>query len=821
MCVEYTENSRYFGQVKHKIENFFYHVTASSYSKKINLHLLESTLDEQKIMIAKEFAVNPVSEFETFTENDDIKKPMESKRLSLPPVLECGEFGGFTKNGFLITKMPPKAWSNVVSNGNIGFIATDNGGGFTFYENSREEKITDFIQDPFIDTASEGVLLGENEIVWSPARLNQNKGEYAVLTCPGKTEYYNSYNGITSTLKEGLTNLNKIYVLSLTNDTDQIRRIDVMFFARLVLGDFVENTRTKLRFFRDGNVLIAQNILSGLKTYLVSSEDVVSYGFNTEKIQDKKGSFVIANQFDISERNDGFCLKTTMTLPPKRSKKVYFTMGKSANVNFVSGENTMEEYADKCKNLSPFSIQTNTLIDKLLPFVSYQAYGCRFLARSGYYQIGGAYGFRDQLQDCLAITYFDPQLVRNHILYCAQRQFEDGDVLHWWHDPYFGVRTRISDNKLFLPYVVAKYIQITGDSQILYEKIPFLKNEEFNHVLCKSFQPTSYTETLQEHLVRAIKSVKFSPCGLPLIGDGDWNDAMNTAGRNGEGSSIWLAMFLSVVIDKIKNYLPNSDYYDFVQKGLKEAVDKCYNGNSYARLITDSGKMLGYQDDFIDLITQAFAVFSQICPAEKAERAMETAKSLVDSKNKIIKLLTPFEKGTEIGSIGNYPKGVRENGGQYTHGAIWYIMALYEIGQIDYAYELLEMILPTTHASENSALYKVEPYVICADVYSEKGAGEGGWSWYTGSASWFYLLIIEYLFGIKKRSNVITIKPNLPRKIRRASITVNFETVRFRIIVDNEGKGDWKISCSGVDYDTNSILLSEKNNNKDFVLKRK
>ena len=320
--------------------------------------------------------------------------------------------------------------------------------------------------------------------------------------------------------------------------------------------------------------------------------------------------------------------------------------------------------------------------------------------------------------------------------------------------------------------------------------------------------------------MRAIRSITFTKDRLCAIGDGDWNDAMNKAGEQGKGSSIWLSMFLYYVLNECSFFIEDKDLVGKLLKNLQSAVNKYFNGESFARLVRDNGKALGYDDGFIDLITQAFAVISGIADSDRGTKAMQSAKKLVDEKNRIVKLLSPaFDKYTDVGSIGKYPKGVRENGGQYTHGALWYVIALYMMGENNKAYEILNMILPYSHSvNGNSFTYKVEPYVVSADIYSYDGAGEGGWSWYTGSASWAYVVIIEYLLGIKKEVDILTISPALPDCIKDVKVELNFNNIPICIEIHNTLGSKWSIYYNGVNYNTNKIRICNENKNKKYEL---
>ena len=822
LCFIYNETSRYYKETLTMLENNVNNVLANNKHGEIKVFYLERNSDKKIIESLEKSKVVAITDFPVYKKLEHKLPLYEITDVNNnKEILYKTDFGGFTKNGFLIDEIPPKAWSNVVSNGQIGFISTESGGGYTFLSSSREEKITNFSFDPIVDTASEGIVLQRDSVVWSTTKnACMSQARYKTYHDKGKTVYYSSFNGVSCEQKVGISGNDKGIVLKLENKTNEIASIDVLFFARLVLGDFIDNTKPLLRFFVGNNSLFAVNCKSGLTVYLNCSSDMRSHTFDYSSICDKSGKIASISKLNEGKDNDSLCYVTHVDIAPNSAKKVVFTLGINPKPDLVQVENRIENFCDEMNNLSPVKITSNSILDVFLPWTIYQSLSSRFYARCGFYQIGGAYGFRDQLQDCLALLYYSPNLVREHILYCAQHQFESGDVMHWWHDPYFGVRTKISDNRLFLPYLVAKYIKFTGKTDILNEQVPYLKNEQFNKVLCKTFTPTSYSGSIYEHVMRAIRSVTFTKDGLCAIGDGDWNDAMNKAGEQGKGSSVWLSMFLYYVLNECAFFINDKELLSKLLSNLKVSVNRTFNGSSYARLIRDNGKLLGYDDGFVDLITQAFSVISGIGDKEQQEKAIKSASALVDEKNMIVKLLSPaFDKTTDVGSIGEYPKGVRENGGQYTHGALWYVMALYIMGENNRAYEILNMILPYSHSvSGKSATFKIEPYVVCADIYSYDGAGEGGWSWYTGSASWAFVIIVEYLLGIKKEGDVIKFNPALPDSIAEVTVNINFDNTPFCIEIHNTSGLKWSIFHDEVNFNTNKIRISNENKNKKFKL---
>ncbi len=768
------------------------------------------------------------------------------------PFLELPYFnglGGFSKDGreYAIYLAPggktPAPWVNVMANASFGTLVSESGLGFTWRGNSQTNRLTPWHNDPVTDPQSEVIYLRDDEsgACWTPTpQAIRENDAYRARHGQGYTVFEHNSHSIGQELtvfvpvnEDGTGDPVKVYRLRLRNDSSRRRRITVLHFIEWVLGANREDQQPHIHTVYDSGsgAIFARQSWNGSQpnriAFTAASPRATSYSSDRTEILGRNRSAsqpVCLERARLDNRtgaglDPAGALQLEVTLERGGQTEIVFLLGEAATDTDARAIISRYQTADQVEQAYVTTRQswdstlgmlqvrtpvlsTNFLLNRWLP---YQALSCRFWARSAFYQSSGAFGFRDQLQDSLAFLYARPALTRSHILLCASRQFVEGDVQHWWHpDTGMGVRTQCSDDLLWLPYAVAHYVAVTGDAAILDEDVAFLDGEPLkSNEHERLFVPTSSIQTapLWEHCRRAIEhGWRLGAHGLPLFGNGDWNDGMNRVGIEGRGESVWLAWFLSAVVD---SFLPcirdkaTSVPADWQRRAaaLKEAVEaSAWDGDWYLRGFFDNGAPLGShanEEARIDSIAQSWAVMAQASPT-RARRAMESADGiLVDSSNKLVRLFTPpFDHSQpHPGYIMGYPAGLRENGGQYTHGSLWMAMAWARLGEGAAAVRLLTMMNPAEHSrnSQEAGQYRGEPYVAAADVSTAEGhVGQSGWTWYTGSAGVMYRVWIEDVLGFRLRGNILTVSPSIPDEWPGFEITYRYRSSTYQIMVQQD-----------------------------------
>lgn len=742
-------------------------------------------------------------------------------------------FGGFDiekkeyviyKNGENVTPLP---WCNILANEHFGTLLTENGGGFTWSKNSRLHKLTVPDYDILRDESKEKIQIADNDngcVFCVSSNHSGNECRHGI----GYTRFTSNEDEIMSSLTvfADSTQRVKYSVLTLKNPMMQKRSLSLMYEAEFCIDEAMSPQCVETSF--DDNILFARSLRNDSVEYafmaIANAENEIEYTGDKEHIKDGAIHSEHLNKKVGTGLGAMGALRTDITLKAGEEKTVIFLFGEDEKENIKdlvpkcdeAYTNKRKELLDASweKKLSALKVKTGDLATDIMlnNCLLYQTYSSRIFAKTGYFQCSGATGFRDQLQDVLALKLTNPDLLRTHILRCASKQFEKGDVLHWWHNENQGIRTHCSDDKMFLPYALTEYIKVTQDYSILDEEVTYLKDVEIQEgqesIYCL-MQDGEYKEPLYMHAVRAIDAtLLYGRNSLLLMGGCDWNDSMDEVGRDG-GESVWLSMFTVCVLEsfvhiaRYRGDMKRADDYLRSAKKLREAIEKSsWDGAWYKRAFLGDGTAIGSHlndECSIDLISQAWAVFMD---AEHKEEAIQSAeKMLVDYENGLIKLLTPpFDKtDLNVGYIKEYLPGVRENGGQYTHAAAWFLIALCKLGQGEKAERCFSMLNPINKTSDTSRAkrYKTEPYAVCGDVYSvSKNAGRGGWSHYTGGAGWLYTAGIEHILGIRKEGDELIISPNCAWADFEFKYSFGGAVYKVRVIRDENGEKLSKIKLS-------------------------
>jgi cellobiose phosphorylase len=779
--------------------------------------------------------------------------------------------GGFTPDGreYVITttraRVTPAPWVNVLANPHFGTVISESGMAYTWSENAHEYRLTPWHNDATSDTSGEAFYLRDEESghFWSPAPLPcRGVTPYVTRHGFGYSIFEHTESGISSelTIYVAVDAAVKFSVIKVRNRSGRARRLSATGYIEWVLGDLRPKSAMHVITEIDPlcGAFYARNAYNTEFADRIAFFDVddTTRTFSGDRAEFVGRNGTLANPAAMTRSHLSnkvgaaldpcAAIQVTFELADGEEREIIFRLGVAGRRGAddasklvrrfrgpTAARNALEAVRAYWKQtLGVVQVETPDESLNLLTngWLVYQTLACRLWARSGYYQSGGAFGFRDQLQDTMALVHAEPGLVREHLLRCAAHQFREGDVQHWWHPTSGrGVRTHCSDDFLWLPLVMCRYVVATGDAAVLEETVDFLDGRAVNADEDSYYDLPGRSQesaTLYEHGVRAVlKGLRFGEHGLPLIGSGDWNDGMNAVGEKGKGESVWLAFFLYDVLMQFSGLADMRSEAAFAARcrteaaKLRENIERnCWDGNWYLRAYFDDGTPLGSSRNAecqIDALPQSWAVLSGAGDPARSRTAMaEVDRRLVRRDHSLIQVLDPpFDKSAlNPGYIKGYVPGVRENGGQYTHGAIWAVMAFAALGDSRRAWELFDMINPVHHASSKAAIatYKVEPYVIAADVYAvAPHTGRGGWTWYTGSAGWLYRLILESLLGLRREADTLHFAPCPPADWDEFKVHYRHRKTLYHITVRQTRAHDnrSRVTVDGIERSDNSIPL--------------
>ncbi len=772
--------------------------------------------------------------------------PVLAAPVEAPPLSFDNEFGGLTSEGDYLVRVagdrvPPAPWVNVIANPRGGFMVSERGAGCSWAESSYFYRLTPWQNDPVSDPPGEVIYLRDEDshVVWSatPAPVKTNI-PYTARHTAGASSFEHVRDGIATQLTLGIDEHDavKLSMLRITNRSDRQRRLTLTAYIEWVLGVTREHSQHQVSTSYDESTgaIYARNTFNpdfaSWLAYAAISEPVTHFTTDRREFIGRNGT--LGAPFALSDAATPLAgtvgggmdpcaaLQCAIELAPGETRDVVVILGAASSDEAAHAAVAAHRDAKGARagvaatvkswqqRLATITVRTpEPSFDAMLNrWILYQALSCRMWGRSALYQSSGAYGFRDQLQDCMAFVYAEPQLAREHIIRSAGRQFVEGDVQHWWH-PHSGrgVRTKFSDDLAWLPFVVEHYLRVTGDESLLDEQAPFITMRELGpdeHEVYDLPQPSGQTGTIYEHCLRSLhRACTVGSHGLPLMGIGDWNDGMNRVGVGGKGESVWLAWFLAATlrafapIAERRKDMPNAaDFRAKADAYVKAIEETSWDGAWYRRAYFDDGAPLGSASSDeckIDSIAQSWSIISGAGAPDHQQQALQSFEEhLVRNDARLLMLLTPpFDKTThDPGYIKGYLPGVRENGAQYTHAALWAVLATAMQGNGNRAFELYQMINPLTHAATKDAAekYKVEPYVVVADLYTAEGhLGRGGWTWYTGSASWMYRVGLEAILGFKKRGEKLAIEPCLPSSWKEYAIEYRHASSNYTITVKN------------------------------------
>jgi cyclic beta-1,2-glucan synthetase len=772
-------------------------------------------------------------------------KPSEFP-LPQPELQFFNGLGGFTADGREYVTIlgqgqwTPAPWINVIANPSFGFQVSESGAGYTWSLNSRENQLSPWSNDPVGDPPGEILYVRDEDSgeLWCPTALpiREEAWPYIARHGQGYSRFEHASHGVSLDLLQfvPLADPIKLSRLTIENHSGRSRRLSVTAYVEWVLGVSRSGSAPFVvtEIDTETGAMLARNAwnseFAGRVAFADLSGRQIEWTGDRTEFLGRNGTLDHPASLDRGDLLSGkvgagldpcAALQTIVELRAGGRAEIVFFLGEAATTEEARALITRYRAADLDATLRKVrehwdgvlgAVQVTTpdrAMNLLLNrWLLYQTLACRVWARAAFYQAGGAYGFRDQLQDVMALMVAQRDVARAQLLRAAARQFVEGDVQHWWHPPSGrGVRTRISDDLLWLPYAVIHYLEVTGDVGLLDEVVPFLDGPALEAGQDESyFEPrvSAQSGTLFEHCARALdRSLAVGSHGLPLMGTGDWNDGMNRVGAAGKGQSVWLGWFLHTNLWEfarladLRGEHRRAETWRLHVSALKASLElKAWDGEWYRRGYFDDGTPLGSAMNTecrIDSIAQSWGVISGAAEPARGARAMAAVeKHLVRRNDGLVLLFTPpFDRASpDPGYIKGYLPGVRENGGQYTHAAIWSVLAFAALGDGDKAGELFSLLNPINHASTRAGVYryKVEPYVVAADIYAEPPhVGRGGWTWYTGSAGWMYRAGIEWILGVRLRGTRLYFDPCIPRAWRGFEITFRYHSSRYEIVVEN------------------------------------
>ena len=774
------------------------------------------------------------------------------RELAPPPPRELlfdNGLGGFTPDGreYVITlapdQMTPLPWVNVLANPYFGTVVSESGGAYTWVENSHEFRLTPWGNDPVTDASGEAFYIRDEQTghFWSPTPLPARGATgYVIRHGFGYSVFEHTEDGLASelTVYVALDAPVKFAALTLRNLSSRPRQVSFTGYWEWVLGDLRHQSVLHLQTEMDPKTgaLLARNPynteFAERLAFLDVNEVTRTFTGDRKEFLGRNGSLShpaalrrarLSGKVGAGLDSCG-AVQVMCEIPAGQEREIIFRLGVGRNAadaqtlirRFRPVDASRAAFEKVCqywrRTLGAVRVETpDPSVDVLTNgWLLYQTLSCRLWGRTGYYQSGGAYGFRDQLQDVMALAHAEPALMREHLLRAAARQFREGDAQHWWHPPAGrGVRTHFSDDFLWLPYVTCQYVARVADTGVLDEKIPFLEARPVKPEEDAYYDLPNRSEesaTLYEHCVRALEhGLNFGAHGLPLIGSGDWNDGMNLVGKDGKGESVWLAFFLYEVLTRFAGLARERDDLAFAAHCLTQATQlqanlekHAWDGQWYLRAWFDNGEPLGSHTNpecQIDSLPQTWSVLSGAGDPQRSRQAMrEVEERLVHPEAGLIQVLDPpFDRShLNPGYIKGYIPGVRENGGQYTHAAIWTVMAFAQMGETEKAWKLFALLNPIHHSATpaQAATYKVEPYVLAADVYAvAPHQGRGGWTWYTGSAGWMYRLLTETLLGLNLEGDQLRLTPRLPQSWPAVTIHYRFRQTTYHLTLKRLAAG--------------------------------